>query len=234
MATGARSLGGRTCRSGSPAWRARSSSRRTAGAPSCWVSRANWSASGPSAREGFRYCGSLLASSGEPLFARQAELLDRATALAAATTEAFGLRGVNGIDFIARDGVPYPIEVNPRYSASMELVERATGSRLFAIHAEACVGRLSDQPSPAGQTHGKAIVYARQDLVVDDPTSWTDAPLADLPHRGERIGRGRPICTAFAAARDAAGCRRGLERAAAQIYRATGMRAGARDRRGAA
>lgn len=184
--------------------------------------------------EGFRYCGSLLASSGEPLFERQAELLDRATALAAATTEAFGLWGVNGIDFIARRGVPYPIEVNPRYSASMELVERATGLSLFAIHVEACGGRLSDQPSPAGQTHGKAIVYARQDLVVDDPTSWTDAPLADLPHRGERIGRGRPICTAFAAARDAAGCRRGLERAAAQIYRATGMRAGARDRRGAA
>ena len=58
------------------------------------------------------------------------------------------------------------------------------GSRLFAIHVEACGGRLSDQPSPAGQTHGKAIVYARQDLVVDDPTSWTDAPLADLPHPG--------------------------------------------------
>ena len=95
---------------------------------------------------GFRYCGSLLASERAPLFPRQAELLVRATALADAVTEAFGLRGLNGLDFIARDGVPLPIEVNPRYSASMELVERATGSSLFAIHADACAGRL---PEPA-------------------------------------------------------------------------------------
>ncbi len=76
---------------------------------------------------GFRYCGSLLASERAPVFPRQAELLVRATALADAVTEAFGLRGLNGLDFVARDGVPLPIEVNPRYSASMELVERATG-----------------------------------------------------------------------------------------------------------
>ena len=110
---------------------------------------------------GFRYCGSLLASRAEPLFERQPELLARAASLAEAVTEAFGLRGVNGIDFIARDGVPYPIEVNPRYSASMELVERATRASLFAVHVDACAGRLATAPRPPARTHGKAIVYAR-------------------------------------------------------------------------
>ena len=45
--------------------------------------------------------------------------------LAAVAAAEFHLVGVNGIDFIERSGVPYPIEINPRWSASMELVERA-------------------------------------------------------------------------------------------------------------
>jgi uncharacterized protein len=183
---------------------------------------------------GFRYCGSLLASRDEPLFDRQAELLAGATALAEALTEAFELRGLNGIDFIARNGVPYPIEVNPRYSASMELVERATRASLFAIHAEACAGRLGAAPRAPRRTYGKAIVYALQDLVVDDPLAWTDAPLADLPHSGERIFRGHPICTVFAADHRSARCLDVLRTAAARIHRATGRRRSGSGHRGAA
>ncbi|MBA3497703.1 MAG: ATP-grasp domain-containing protein [Gemmatimonadales bacterium] len=193
---------------------------------------------------GFRYCGSLLASRGSPLFEHQAELLERATALAAAAAEAFELRGVNTVDFVARRGVPYPIEVNPRYSASMELVERATGASLFALHVQASGGRLPRAPSLAEQVFGKAIVYARQDVVVDEPASWTDlgdpdapltdALLADVPHPGERIARGRPICTVFAAEPDAVRCVGALEAAAAAIYRATAPRATADLNRGAA
>ena len=183
---------------------------------------------------GFRYCGSLLASRTEPLFDRQAELLAGATALANAVAETFELRGVNGVDFIARNGVPYPIEVNPRYSASMELVERATGVSLFAIHAEACAGRLGAAPRAPHRTHGKAIVYALEDLVVDDPRAWTDAPMADLPHSGERIGRGHPICTVFAADQRPARCLGTLRTAAARIHRATGRRGWRSRRRGVA
>jgi len=84
---------------------------------------------------GFRYCGSLLVAPEEPLFGR-------ACRLAATVTAAFGLVGVNGIDFVARGAVPYAVEVNPRYCASMELVERARGISIFAVHARACAGEL--------------------------------------------------------------------------------------------
>jgi predicted ATP-grasp superfamily ATP-dependent carboligase len=183
---------------------------------------------------GFRYCGSLLASRSAPLFARQTELLEGASSLAAAVTEAFELRGLNGIDFIARAGVPYPIEVNPRYSASMELVERATRASLFTMHVEACDGRLPEAPRRPSRTHGKAIVFARRDLVVGDPGAWTGAPMADVPHPGERIGRGHPICTVFAAEARGERCLRVLRTVAARVHRATiaPLRAGAR--RGAA
>jgi hypothetical protein len=173
---------------------------------------------------GFRYCGSLLASSKEPLFARQAELIERAAELAQAVTAVFGLRGLNSIDFIARGGVPFPIEVNPRYSASMELVERATGVSLFGIHLEACSGRLPAPLAAPGRVLGKAIVFARQEVLIGDPARWR-AEIADVPHPGERVPAGRPICTVFAEARDGHRCATALARAADVVYGATHRRA---------
>lgn len=172
---------------------------------------------------GFRYCGSLLAPRGAPLFPREDALLARAIELARCITQTFGLRGLNGIDFIASGGVPFPIEVNPRYSASMELVERGGQASLFQTHVDACAGRLGRAPGATPGVLGKAIVFARHDVVIDDPTRWR-VDLADIPHRGERISAGRPICTVFARARTARACQAALAAAADRVYRATAVR----------
>ncbi len=168
---------------------------------------------------GFRYCGSLM---GPGLFPAQDALVERAAALAAAVARAFGLVGLNGLDFIARARVPWPIEVNPRFSGSMELLERAADLPLFSLHADACAGRLPERPIPALQhVYGKAIVFARREVVVGDADGWLADPLmADIPNRGERIARGRPICTIFASGADAAACIRALDAKAASVYRA--------------
>jgi len=172
---------------------------------------------------GFRYCGSLLASGDAAVFPLEAELLRRAVDLARSITRTFGLRGLNGIDFIASDGVPYPIEVNPRYSASMELVERGGQPSLFQTHVDACAGRLGEAPATAADVLGKAIIFARHDVAIDDPARWR-VDLADIPHAGERISAGRPICTVFARARTAHACRAALAAAADRVYRATAAR----------
>jgi len=175
----------------------------------------------------FRYCGSILGAQQTRLFPRQRELLEKAGEIAAVLTREFRLVGLNGIDFIARAGVPYPIEVNPRYSASMELIERAHGISMFEVHAQACQGVLPVLPGFNRTWHGqmtvqgKAIVFARQNLVVGDmPQRRASRWLADIPHRGERIQRGRPICTVFAEAGGPEACRRLLARRAALVYRA--------------
>ena len=167
---------------------------------------------------GFRYCGSLV---GEGLFEHEASLLGRARALAEAVAGEFGLVGLNGIDFIARAGVPWPIEVNPRWSASMELLEGHGDTPLFALHVEACLGRLpSAARSRIHGTVGKAVVFARRDLTLGATRPWLrDSSVADVPHRGERVPRGRPICTVFASARSRAACVRALAARAAAIYR---------------
>jgi predicted ATP-grasp superfamily ATP-dependent carboligase len=173
---------------------------------------------------GFRYCGSLLCSGPEPLFPRETELATAAEALAAAVTEAFGLTGVNGIDFVARDGVPWPIEVNPRYTASMELVERVHGISVFHLHAEGCGGRLPASGPlvrPAAGVAGKAIVYARGEVTMAHLRRWwTDANVRDVPHPGERITDGQPICTVFGDAASETACREALAARAAVVYAA--------------
>jgi predicted ATP-grasp superfamily ATP-dependent carboligase len=173
---------------------------------------------------GYRYCGSILAAADDPHLDRDGALVDRACSLVRAVAHEFGLVGVNGVDFIARDGVPYPIEVNPRWTASMELVERAYGLSMFGAHAAACTrGALPRfdvaRARRGARAVGKAVVFASHDVAVGDTRPWlVDATVRDVPQPGERIPRGRPVCTVFAEGRDAADCQAALERRAAGIH----------------
>jgi uncharacterized protein len=161
---------------------------------------------------GFAYCGSIL----EP---HRPELFANACELAAMLTGEFELRGVCGIDFIARGSTPYAIEVNPRATASMELVERATGHSIWLAHVAGTRSRLSHSDIAAGRTssvaHGKAVLYARRPVVLGDTDRWlADDDVRDIPAPGERIARGSPICTIFASGRTSALCYAALVRRA--------------------
>jgi len=180
---------------------------------------------------GFRYCGSLLAVGGAALFQEHERVEMAAATLAQVAVEEFGVLGLNGMDFIARAGVPVPIELNPRFTASMELVERATGLSMFQVHARACGGALppaTPRPARTPAVFGKAIVFAPRRILVGDVSSWLrDSTVRDIPRPGERIARGRPVCTVFARARTAAACHRALRRRAATALRHIGRGAAA-------
>jgi len=138
--------------------------------------------------------------------------------------EEFHLVGVNGLDIIARDGVPYAIEVNPRWSSSMELVERAYGVSMFGVHAAACTsGTLPDfdlrLARRASRASGKAIVFAREPRMVGDTRPWlSDPSVRDVPHPGEAIASGQPICTIFADGDDVGRCEAALIARAEGVY----------------
>ena len=165
---------------------------------------------------GFRYCGNILIE-------RQ-DLVPDAVALVDAIAAEFSLVGVGSIDIVASEHGLQPVEVNPRWSASMELVERARGISMFAIHADACVkgelpAFLVDRSPEPPAIHGKAIVFARQDVVIGDTRSWLEDPnVRDVPHEGEHIAAGQPICTVFATGSDEGSCHAGLVERAARIY----------------
>ena len=177
---------------------------------------------------GFRYCGNILTGAGE-----DDDVLEAAGALARAVCDEFGLVGVNGIDLIVSGGVPYPVEVNPRWCASMELVERAYGVSVFGMHASACRdGALPDfdlaRARRGAPATGKAVVFARRGVTVCDSSAWladarANGCMHDIPRPGAQIRAGHPICTVFATARASVECRVELVRRAARIYAETGM-----------
>jgi predicted ATP-grasp superfamily ATP-dependent carboligase len=172
--------------------------------------------------DGYRWCGNLLGAPGRGVLEREDRLLASATAAATALTRAFGLRGINGIDFIARDGVAVVIEVNPRWTAAVELAERARGASLFATHVAACEGRLESPPPPSDAVIGKAVIYATADGTAPDTDAWlADPDVRDVPSSGSALPGGEPICTVLAQGRDAAGCHAALLERAARIVRAT-------------
>ena len=151
-----------------------------------------------------------------------------------AVAEAFALRGLFGIDFIlARAGVGpgprvVPLEVNPRYTAAVELLEHALGFAALAFHAAAFRG---GDAAPAPGAHvsevvGKAVVYAPSPLVTaedllaryrPDPFSFPRA--ADLPPPGRPIARGEPVLTVFASGADEDSCRERLAAGAREALR---------------
>jgi len=167
---------------------------------------------------GYRYCGSILMSRGH-----DDAFIVAACAAARAVAEAFDLRGINGLDFIAHGGRPHVLEVNPRWTASVELMERACGMSAFSAHADAFItGSLPrvDWVRARGQAAvGKAVVFAREDVTMGATTAWLgDDTIRDVPHPGELIRAGRPVCTAFAGGSTAGDCYAALVRKAERVY----------------
>ena len=117
-----------------------------------------------------------------------------------------GLRGVNGLDLVVgynADGCPTPflVEVNPRYTGSMELVERAYGVNVFSVHLDALAGRLPEfslAQHIEGPSVGKGIVFARRTSIVPKTMGGVERGRRDIPFPGDRIKAGHPICTVFA------------------------------------
>ncbi|MCI0684658.1 MAG: ATP-grasp domain-containing protein [Gemmataceae bacterium] len=160
----------------------------------------------------FHYCGSL-----GPV-ALPNEVRAVLTRIGGVLAGAFGLRGLFGVDCVWRDGVPWPIEINPRYTASIEVLERATGHAFLAAHATAFTGAASDVSSPVGMARcvAKGILFAQTALTFPERGPWDVAlrtpladpatPFADIPAPGTCIEAGQPICTAFAGGDGAEAC----------------------------
>lgn len=164
----------------------------------------------------FRYCGNLV----PPRLASDElrALIDEARAVAAVLTEAFGLRGINGIDFVWSRGRLWTIEVNPRPPASLEPLEMVYGYRTFDLHVRAFEGDLpefdlgrAERQAPAA---GRAVLYATEDVTVGDTGDWPRRDIRDVPHPGEFIPQDRPICTLRAVGPTPAACLNRLRRRA--------------------
>jgi predicted ATP-grasp superfamily ATP-dependent carboligase len=139
--------------------------------------------------------------------------------------EQFELIGLFGVDFVLEGGNVWTVEVNPRYTASVEVVERFSGVSALALHGKACGGESRDGELGAGEmaklTHGKATLFAKREIMISNhfadralgeamATPWPT--LADVPVAGALVEAGRPVLTIFADGADVEEAERQLRR----------------------
>lgn len=172
----------------------------------------------------FQYCGSIgpanVPSKCSDALMRIGDVLHRGC----------GLRGLFGVDFILHENEPWPIEVNPRYTASIEVLEHATGLRTLERHRMAFDpdnrSGLAKRAARTGNHEyvGKAILFAPRQLVFPHSIPWASAidpfvlpEIADVPHGGDTIAEGWPILTIFAHGATRDDCLFNLRRRAGEI-----------------
>jgi predicted ATP-grasp superfamily ATP-dependent carboligase len=134
-----------------------------------------------------------------------------------------GLRGLWNIDFVLRSDRPVAVELNPRYSASVEVLEHALGRPAFGVW-------LPSGRSVSARVVGKAVYFAPHRLAFPATGPW-DADLAgefdpwrlpgfaDIPAAGAVIDAGHPVLTFFAEGKTPAECRDRLQSRAAELDR---------------
>ena len=155
---------------------------------------------------GYTWCGNILPLG---LNAHKTKtLLEAVENMVSKLTQNFGLKGFGGMDFIISEGVDgklYPslLEINPRYTGSMELIESAYGLNIYTLHLDACGGQLPDfnlLKHPNEKYYGKSIVYARKELNIQNTYDWAELGRKDIPFPNDSIKPGHPICTITAEA----------------------------------
>jgi predicted ATP-grasp superfamily ATP-dependent carboligase len=120
----------------------------------------------------------------------------------------FDLKGMFGVDLVvAADGI-WTIEVNPRYTASVEVLERAIGFNAVELHLAACRdARLCELGKGAVRCVGKHVVYAERSFemttgivkgLLEQNRNEIWPVVADIPRAPTRIKAGQPVLTVFA------------------------------------
>jgi uncharacterized protein len=132
-----------------------------------------------------------------------AELDGQLRAVCHEVASRFGVRGAFGIDAIWDGRHAWVLEVNPRAPASLELF----GPGVFDAHVRGARGAglpSCEMPPARGCASVKLVLFADRDIRAPDPRWWPAGLVHDIPHAGDQIKRGEPVCTLISATADVA------------------------------
>lgn len=140
-------------------------------------------------REPFGYCGNVV-----PLSAPR-RVVEECNSMVERVAQHFGLVGSNGVDLVlSKEGVPYVIEVNPRFQGTLECVERVLGMNIVETHVKACMEeKLPRVDWALSSLCARFILFAPQRLVA--PELNTFRGVSDIPMPGVIVEEGEPLCS---------------------------------------
>jgi len=127
-----------------------------------------------------------------------AELEGQLCAVSDEVARRFGVRGAFGVDAVWDGRHAWVLEVNPRPPASLELF----GPGCFEAHVRGARGvtlQSAEVPARTRCAKVKLVLFADRDLRAPDPGWWPAGLVRDIPHAGETIRRGAPVCTLVSA-----------------------------------
>jgi predicted ATP-grasp superfamily ATP-dependent carboligase len=160
-----------------------------------------WAA--PTPRHPYRYGGAVRPAT---LGAQVRQAMEEAVVRCAARVP---LTGLCSADFLVEGEGFHLLEINPRPGATFDLFEPEDVS-LFALHVQACNGRLPERATRLEGAMAGAILYADRGVPSVPPVTWPEWT-ADRPVAGSRIERDEPVCSVLASAGTAAQAKRLLD-----------------------
>jgi predicted ATP-grasp superfamily ATP-dependent carboligase len=139
--------------------------------------------------EPFGYCGNIV-----PLKTDRV-IMNKCMAIVENLALHFNLVGSNGVDLvISREGIPYVIEVNPRFQGTLECIEQVFGINMVDAHAKACLRGILPQIKQKTVTFcTRLILYAHQRLIAPNLNGFQQ--VRDIPLPKVIIEKGEPICS---------------------------------------
>ncbi|MBN1432842.1 MAG: ATP-grasp domain-containing protein [Methanomicrobiaceae archaeon] len=121
------------------------------------------------------------------------ELMREAERIAALS----GCTGSIGIDFILSDKGIYAIEINPRFQATLDIIEMSTGFNIFEAHINACRGILPELSPKHKKFVARKVIFAKRDLKVSDDMKKFYPKVADIPWKEDEIEEGGAIMSVY-------------------------------------
>jgi predicted ATP-grasp superfamily ATP-dependent carboligase len=139
-------------------------------------------------KEPFGYCGNIV-----PLNL-QSKLLSKCKEFTEIISKHFKLIGSNGIDFvISPKGIPYVVEINPRFQGTLECVEKVLGINMVRSHIEACLKGILPKVPRSRSYCVRLILSCPDRSIVPDLSRFSE--VRDIPFPGVIVEKGEPLCS---------------------------------------
>ena len=154
----------------------------------------------------FKYGGNILVKPDK-------STIKKITQTANLIVENYSLRGINGFDYIQNENGLYFLELNPRYTAAVELLIPIFGRDLFAVYFKDQLKKdyLKDYLSTDLKTSGKVIYYAEEKIKIkydlklefkniynkalNNKLKNVEVKIRDIPTAGEVFNEKDPVFT---------------------------------------
>lgn len=137
----------------------------------------------------YGFSGSLTPLPNHPLSARMIRLAEEIAG-------ASGCSGSIGVDFVLGEDA-FAIEINPRFQATLDTVEMATGLNLFRLHLDACRGRLPECVPLPSRFAVRRILFAERDRTIRADLASLSPLVADIPWPGTEVEEGQAIVSLY-------------------------------------